>query len=736
MNLSVVIPAHNEEEGVRPTVERLYGALMEAQIPCEILVVNDHSTDSTEQVLQQLARELPGVRYVNNPKPGGFGFAIQTGLERFRGDAVCIVMADASDDPQDVVAYYRQLEAGYECVFGSRFVRGSRVVDYPLHKLLVNRLANKFIDVLFRLHFNDTTNAFKAYRREAIDGVKPFLSSHFNITVELPLKAITRGYTYTTVPINWYNRATGVSKLKIKEMGSRYLFIVLYVWLEQLLSRGDYRRKLVASGATRTPLPPPMDEQAEAEVMHATLPRISTPQPLSGASSSPGSSPGAATALAVAAPAAPPRADTPPREVEQTPTRAREIPNWAIMLIVAVVAWALILSRRPDAIFNAQFWAEDGIWYSQAYNLGALPALLIPNVGYLNLIPRLVAGFSLLFPMLYAPLIFNIIAIVAQSSPVIFLFSRRFDGLIPNRAARVALAFLYIALPNSFEVNATITNTQWHLAVLTCMIVIAAVPNSIAGKAFDIVVILLSGLSGPFCVALIPILALRWLMDRRGHTITLFVVNAVAVGVQGFTYLTTTPLDRAKSPLGASPLEFARLVAGQLFVGAELGMNQYARIMGKSWWASNKLVVAIAVAGLAIFAFALWKGSHGLRLFVLYAWLIYGLGLISPLAIGPIPAWVQMTSPGASVRYEYLPMLAFATVLVWLLSRRLPLAARSVGALALIVMLLVGVPADWQYPAYINLHYGAYVQQFEAAPMGTDVTFPTNPNWSMTLHKH
>ncbi|HZC05053.1 MAG TPA: hypothetical protein VE338_05370, partial [Ktedonobacterales bacterium] len=131
----------------------------------------------------------------------------------------------------------------YECVFGSRFVSGSRVVDYPQHKLLINRLANAFINVLFRLHFNDTTNAFKAYRREVIEGVKPFLSSHFNITVELPLKAITRGYTYTTVPISWYNRATGVSKLRIKEMGSRYLFIVLYVWLEQLLSRGDYRRK-------------------------------------------------------------------------------------------------------------------------------------------------------------------------------------------------------------------------------------------------------------------------------------------------------------------------------------------------------------------------------------------------------------------------------------------------------------------------------------------------------------
>ncbi len=269
MNLSVVIPAHNEEDGVRPTVERLYGALMEAGIPCEILVVNDHSTDGTEQVLQALAREMPGVRYVNNPKAGGFGRAIQTGLERFRGDAVCIVMADASDDPRDVVAYYHKLEEGYDCVFGSRFVRGSRVVDYPAHKLLVNRLANAFINALFRLHFNDTTNAFKAYRREVIEGVKPFLSPHFNITVELPLKAITRGYTYATVPINWYNRATGVSKLKIKEMGSRYLFIVLYVWLEQLLSRGDYRRQQNVISAT------PTVQRVEALAMTETVPRLS-----------------------------------------------------------------------------------------------------------------------------------------------------------------------------------------------------------------------------------------------------------------------------------------------------------------------------------------------------------------------------------------------------------------------------------------------------------------------------
>jgi len=248
--LSVVIPAYNEEENLRPTIERLHAALTTAYIPFEILVVNDHSKDHTEAVLQQLADEYPSVRYVHNEKLGGFGRAIQTGLEHFLGDAVCIVMADASDDPQDVVAYYRKLAEGYECVFGSRFLPQSRVVDYPMHKLVINRLANWFINVLFRLGFNDTTNAFKAYRREVIAGIAPIISPHFNITVELPFKAITRGYTYTVVPINWYNRTSGVSSLKIEEMGSRYLFIVLYVWLEKALSRGDYRRS--------TPCPSPL----------------------------------------------------------------------------------------------------------------------------------------------------------------------------------------------------------------------------------------------------------------------------------------------------------------------------------------------------------------------------------------------------------------------------------------------------------------------------------------------
>ncbi len=152
------------------------------------------------------------------------------------------MMADESDDCRDVVRYWHTLNEGWECVFGSRFIKGGGVVDYPRTKLMLNRLANKLVQSVFRIPLNDTTNAFKAYRREVIAGCMPILAPHFNITVELPLKAIVRGYTWKVIPITWRNRRTGMAKLKIREMGSRYLFIVAYVWLEKYFSRGDYRR--------------------------------------------------------------------------------------------------------------------------------------------------------------------------------------------------------------------------------------------------------------------------------------------------------------------------------------------------------------------------------------------------------------------------------------------------------------------------------------------------------------
>jgi dolichol-phosphate mannosyltransferase len=251
MKLSVVMPAQNEEASVGGTVEGVVAVLEREGVDYEVIVVNDDSEDSTEAVVAAIGAANPRVRCHRSHYERGFGMAIRAGLDVFEGDAVAIVMADASDNPDDLVRYHRLLEDGWDCAFGSRFVPGAQVHDYPRLKFYINRLANQFIRILFRHRYNDTTNAFKAYRREVIETIQPLLSKHFNLTVEIPLKAIVRGHSYEVIPTSWTNRTSGVPKLAMKEMGSRYLFIVLYVWLESTLSRGDYRVKGAAAAGKR-----------------------------------------------------------------------------------------------------------------------------------------------------------------------------------------------------------------------------------------------------------------------------------------------------------------------------------------------------------------------------------------------------------------------------------------------------------------------------------------------------
>ena len=233
--LSVVIPAHNEEGHIESTITALTKCLSQEAINFEVLVINDNSTDSTEDILRRLTNQ--NVHYLNNEPPNGFGYAVRLGLRAFLGDCVAVVMADGSDDPADLVRFYREFERGTDCVFGTRFSRTSRIVDYPWPKRVLNRLGNQLIRVLFMMHYNDTTNAFKLYGRNVIAGLHPLLAYGFNLTVELPLKAIARGYSYSVLPNDWHNRKEGLSKFKIDEVASGYLFIIFYCWLERRLGK-------------------------------------------------------------------------------------------------------------------------------------------------------------------------------------------------------------------------------------------------------------------------------------------------------------------------------------------------------------------------------------------------------------------------------------------------------------------------------------------------------------------
>jgi dolichol-phosphate mannosyltransferase len=246
LKLSIVIPAYNEEGSISETINVLYNTLNKYKINHEIIVINDNSSDNTENILIQLKSSIQTLMYFTNNGLNGFGYAVRLGLEKFTGDCVAIVMADLSDDPVDLVRFYhRMIEDDVDCVFGSRFIKGGKLIDYPIHKYFVNRLANNIIRLVIGIKYNDATNAFKLYKRSTIEGIKPFLAPHFNLTIELSLKSIVRGYSYSVIPNSWRNRKEGVSKLKIKEMGSRYFFILMYCFIEKYFSRGDFNKKSI-----------------------------------------------------------------------------------------------------------------------------------------------------------------------------------------------------------------------------------------------------------------------------------------------------------------------------------------------------------------------------------------------------------------------------------------------------------------------------------------------------------
>ena len=245
MKLSVVIPAYNEALSLPETINALYAALKQNNIDHELLVVNDNSRDNTAEVISALQQTIPTLKTVfNQPPKNGFGMAVRKGLENFTGDCVAIVMADLSDSPEDLVKFYRVFtEQKVDCVFGNRFTKGAVVEGYPKNKLILNRVVNYLISFVFKIKYKDFTNAFKLYSKSTIEGLQPFLSPHFNLTVELSLKAVVRGHTYAVVPNSWRNRKHGTSNLKIKEMGSRYFFIILYCFIEKYFSKGDFSKK-------------------------------------------------------------------------------------------------------------------------------------------------------------------------------------------------------------------------------------------------------------------------------------------------------------------------------------------------------------------------------------------------------------------------------------------------------------------------------------------------------------
>ena len=400
----------------------------------------------------------------------------------------------------------------------------------------------------------------------------------------------------------------------------------------------------------------------------------------------------------------------------------------ALQIAVFFVCAALVVSHRPDALFNPQFFGEDGtIWYPEAYMSGWLQALFHSRNGYFQTLPRLAASIALLAPLRFAPLVMNLIGITVQVLPVNFLLSARCRNWTPL-FARVLLAFLYLGLPNTRELDAAAEEGQWHLALLACILVLACPPRKTRWRVLDIFIILLSGFSGPFVVILLPIALIFWWLRREKWR--LIVAGAVAVPaiIQLSALLTSAEVTRSHATLGATPKLALQLLAGQVYLGSMLGQS------GLQVHRSTAVLALIAVLGTAVMAYCFLKARLEWKLLLAFCALVFVASLKSPMVSMTIPQW-QVLRDASGIRYWFFPMIAFVWALAWCATLSKNGLFRFAGVAGLI-MTCAGIATDWRYPAYTDFHFPKYAAQFAAAAPGTMVNIPIFPDgWTMRLVK-
>ncbi|HLZ15023.1 MAG TPA: hypothetical protein VKQ34_03450 [Candidatus Saccharimonadales bacterium] len=405
---------------------------------------------------------------------------------------------------------------------------------------------------------------------------------------------------------------------------------------------------------------------------------------------------------------------------------------WATCGAVVAACFLLAISRRPELLFHAQFWAEDGaVWYTDAFHRGFIAPLFETYAGYLSFFQRLVAGASLLLPLRFVPLFFNLWGIAALLLPVFILNSPRLRNVIPSRLLAIAVSILYIGMPNGNEVYGNLTNVQWHLGVAVFLLLIATPSKKLGWIIFDFVVFILAGLSSPLLIVLLPVVGILWWRNRRDVTRrrNLLVFGVLSL-VQLWAIFVGSHYHRVGSHVQMDFLNFVKMIVGQIFMGGTVGLK-YVNL----YYNDRFVLYALFALGLATIVYAVVKGPLWLKLFNIY-WPLLLLAMFNSLA--PVPGfnvWEGLTNPTGGQRYWYIPIMSWIATLIWLACKAPSKWFKGMASIVLLLMVIVGLGQNWEVAPLTDLHFQQYAQDFQRAPKGKPFAIPINPGWKMILYK-
>lgn len=404
-------------------------------------------------------------------------------------------------------------------------------------------------------------------------------------------------------------------------------------------------------------------------------------------------------------------------------------------ILFAIFAFLVVYFRRTEIILDPQFWAEDGAaWFANAYNLGALKSLFLVQDGYFQTLSRIVAIIAMLFPIIKAPLVFNLSALIVQILPAIFFLSSRFEKLISNFNIRILLVLLYLFLPNTAEVSGNITNAQWFLALLAFMVLIAKSSDRKSWKIFDFLVLLLAGLSGPFSILLLPIAFFIWFYKRKKYYFQNFIIifSTAAVQVFGIFYLDGG--ERIAAIPDLSVKLFFSIFARQVVWGSLIGVNGYIWILNNISWYFMFFAFSTFLA-LVLIVYALFKSSFELKLFIIFSLLIFISSLISPTGLPKDHELEFLSRLTTGMRYWMIPMCSFLVTLVWGLSRKNHIIIKVISVMFLTTA-IYGAVVDFHHLKFVDYQFRSEIEKFEDLPSGHQMFIPINPyGWEMELIK-
>lgn len=402
--------------------------------------------------------------------------------------------------------------------------------------------------------------------------------------------------------------------------------------------------------------------------------------------------------------------------------------------VLFLAACALVVSRQPDAVFHAQFYAEGGhVFFADAYNLGWWRALFMAHTGYYQTMQRLSASVALLFPLSLAPLVINCIAVSFQALPVNLLLSSRASAWGSLRF-RALLAAMYLVVPNAWEVTCRIPDTQFLLCLSALILLVVPTACSRAARVFDLCILLLSGLSGPFCMPLLLIALYLAFNDRDRWRWVRAGTLAVTVLAQVWALLVVDPHGHANRALGASSSLLMRIFGGQIVSTAFLGANSISQMPGA---VPLIFLTCLALAGTALVVICFVGSPRPMRLFLLFTAMLLLASLLSPSGAVPdsVSSWQRLATPGSGIRYWFMPTIALAWSLIWGVQQPRPIL-KGISAGLLFVMCF-GIAREWRHHPAADQHFAENVSRFEAAPAGATIVIPIDPpGWNMTLVKH